>query len=366
MSTTKAEGKVLQYLYEAHANELALIQTLTTHIAMTPSGPYREILERHQRETRGHATRVRNRLREIEQQRPLVELVMEAGRAGMGMVQGIVGQVLATAKAPLDLLRSGVKGEEKLLKNAKDECASEALEIATYDAIEELAERVGDAETARMAASIRADEERFLSQLRKQIPALTDAVVAAELGRGTYRVSRTAAAQAVRGAGRAAARRARGSGEALQEAGQEAAEATQAAGREAAATTEAVGRKAKRGAQRTARELTRGAARSGGRAREAASGARSSRSGAAGPRPAASRTAAARTAERREPWPGYDEQQVPEIVDRLEHENARRAEQVREYESQHKDRTGVIQSAEKEARREEGQPKEQAEGAREQ
>lgn len=358
MSTTRAEGKVLQYLYEAHATELGLIRTQTAHIAMTPSGPYRQILERHQRETRGHAARVRNRLREIERRRAIVELAMDAGRLGVGVVQGVVSQVLATAKAPLDLVRGGLSGEEKLLKNAKDECASEALEIATYDAIEELAEQVGDHETARLAASIRAEEERFLNELREQIPELTDAVVSAELGRGTYRVSRTGAAQAVRSAGRAAARRARRSGEALEEAGREAAEAAGAAGREAASATEATGRKAKRGAQRTARELSRGAERTAGRARQAASRTGSSGSGAARQRSAASRSAA-RTAETREPWPGYDEQPVGEIADRLERDDARTAAEVREYEGQHKDRTGVIQAAEKEARKEEGQQKEQ-------
>jgi ferritin-like metal-binding protein YciE len=52
-----------------------------------------------------------------------------------------------------------------VLKNAKDACASEALEIATYTAIECLAQRVGDDETARLAASIRADEERMLARI---------------------------------------------------------------------------------------------------------------------------------------------------------------------------------------------------------
>ena len=36
-----------------------------------------------------------------------------------------------------------------MLKNAKDACATEALEIATYTAIERLAKAVGDDETAQ-------------------------------------------------------------------------------------------------------------------------------------------------------------------------------------------------------------------------
>ena len=42
----------------------------------------------------------------------------------------------------------GTGGEEKVLKNAKDACATEALEIATYTAIERLARAVGDDKTA--------------------------------------------------------------------------------------------------------------------------------------------------------------------------------------------------------------------------
>ena len=77
--------------------------------------------------------------------------------AGLGIVEGVLAQALALSKTPLDLLR-GCGGEEKLLKNAKDTGATEALEIATYTALEHVAERVGDAKTAKLAASIRADE----------------------------------------------------------------------------------------------------------------------------------------------------------------------------------------------------------------
>ena len=47
-----------------------------------------------------------------------------------------------------------------MLKNAKDACATEELEIATYTALERLAAKVGDEQTANLAESIRADEER--------------------------------------------------------------------------------------------------------------------------------------------------------------------------------------------------------------
>ena len=167
MSTS--EEKVLQYLHEAQATELALVRVLQSQIAMTPSGSYRDGLERHLDETRDHAERVGNRLEELGHRGdPLT--------AAIGVVETMIGQALALSKTPLDLLR-GSGGEEKVLKNAKDACATEALEIATYTAIERLARAVDDDTTARLAASIRADEERMLERVLREIPQLTDAVV---------------------------------------------------------------------------------------------------------------------------------------------------------------------------------------------
>ena len=86
------------------------------------------------------------------------------------------GKALAFAQGPLDALR-GTSENEKLLKNAKDEYVEEAAEIAAYTAIETLAAEVGDTETAKLARTIRRDEERMAAFLLKQIPTLTKAVV---------------------------------------------------------------------------------------------------------------------------------------------------------------------------------------------
>ena len=189
--------KVVQYLGEAQASEHALVRVLQSQIAMTPRGSYRTALEQHLRQTHDHATRVGERRRALGQGgNPLT--------AAVGAVGSVVGQALAMGKTPFDLLR-GSGGEEKVLKNAKDAYASEALEIATYTAIERLAEAVGDDETAKLAASIRADEEKMLERVLREIPKLTDAVVRAEVkGNPSFDVTKTGAADAVREAGEAA------------------------------------------------------------------------------------------------------------------------------------------------------------------
>jgi ferritin-like metal-binding protein YciE len=190
--------KTVQYLHEAHAMELALVRTLQAHVAMTPAGAYRTELDRHLRETRGHADGIARRLRELDAGPSLVG-------AGLGLAQRAIGQLLALGKAPLDMVGRGGSPEEKLLKNAKDECATEALEIATYDALEQLASQAGDSATAKLAASHRADEERMLAALREQLPQLTAAVVGAEVrGESSYDAGTTGAAQAARKTRRAA------------------------------------------------------------------------------------------------------------------------------------------------------------------
>jgi len=166
----RQQQKIVQYLNEAHATEQALIRVLQSQIAMTPRGTYRSGLEKHLGETRDHAQRVARRLEQLgEGSNPLMVVV--------GAVETAAGQVLALGKTPFDLLR-GSGGEEKVLKNAKDAAATEALEIATYTSLERLARSVGDERTAELARSICEEEQRMLDRLLEQLPQPTDGVVA--------------------------------------------------------------------------------------------------------------------------------------------------------------------------------------------
>ena len=190
--TSDTKTLLLRQLEEAHATEQALVTNLRAHIAMTPRGSYRDSLERHLSETQQHERAVARRIREIGRDRGLLT-------AAYGAVTTAIGQALVLTKGPLDLVRGGPRGEEKLLKNARDEVVTEALEIAIYDVIEALATSLGDNATARLAASHRADEEQMLGELRGHLPRLAEAVAEARAGGSpSYDWASTGAAETVK------------------------------------------------------------------------------------------------------------------------------------------------------------------------
>src|SRR3954451_20484582 len=190
---------VVHYLEEVRALERSLVTNLRAHLAMTPAGEYRERLERHLEETKDHARTIGRRLDALNAHANLMAV-------GVGIAQTLAGQAIVLAKGPVDLVR-GATAEEKLLRNAKDEAAAEALEIATYDSLEAAAKAVGDEETAKLAATHRGDEEKMLADLRALIPDLTRAFMAASTAAPTHSTTeraRAAAGEARKGARSAA------------------------------------------------------------------------------------------------------------------------------------------------------------------
>jgi ferritin-like metal-binding protein YciE len=160
------DAKLVQYLGEAYGKERELETSLQAHIAMTSRAPYKKRLQEHLRETKRHAKAVERRIKQL-------------GGGGQ-KTQTAVGKAMAAAKGPLHLAR-GSGEQEKMLKNAKTEYFNEHEEIATYLAIETLAEKCGDRETAKLAKGIRREEERMAKFLEGQIKALTGAVVSEEV-----------------------------------------------------------------------------------------------------------------------------------------------------------------------------------------
>jgi ferritin-like metal-binding protein YciE len=333
-----SEKKVVQYLSEARASEDALVRVLQSQIAMTPHGSYRSALDKHLDETQGHAKKVADRLAALDGgSNPI--------RAVVGFWEDVIGQALAFSKTPLDLLR-GSGGEEKVLKNAKDACASEALEIATYTAIERLARAVGDDETADLAQRILTDEERMLQRILREIPKLTDAVVRAEVkGQPSYDITTTGAGETVK---------------------------------EVAAATNSAARKTTAAAKRTARQARKvpGVAQVEGQVKGAVAGADDlavSRYDSLTAEEITAKLSALSqidlakidsyerknqnrttilsritTLRGNEPWPGYDELTASEVQAVLAEGDDERVKEVLSYERAHKDRAGVRAAAERE------------------
>lgn len=156
------DAKLVQYLSEAYGKERELEAALQAHIAMTVKGPYKKRLQQHLKETKAHARQVERRIKQL-------------GGGGQTL-QSAVGKLTAAAKGPLHAIR-GDGEQEKMLKNAKTEYFNEHEEIATYLAIETLAEKVRDSETAKLARAIRREEERMAGFLLGQIKSLTGGVV---------------------------------------------------------------------------------------------------------------------------------------------------------------------------------------------
>ena len=173
--------KLVQYLNEAYGKEKQLETALTADISMTTDKSYRKRLQDHLKETRDHARRVKSRIRAIGG-RP-EEVSVPGPDAVSNVATGAVNlanRAVAAAKGPTHMLR-GTGEQEKLLKNAKTQYWNEFEEIATYYAIETLADVVGDKDTHRLARSIRRDEERMAKFLERQIPTLTKAVAQEEI-----------------------------------------------------------------------------------------------------------------------------------------------------------------------------------------
>ncbi len=175
------DTKLIQYLNEAYGKEKELEVALQAHIAMTTKPPYKKRLKEHLKETKAHARAVQRRIKQLGGK---AEAVSVPGPDSVGEAASKVAEVaskgLAAAKGPLHAIR-GTGENEKMLKNAKTEYWNEFEEIATYTAIESLAESVGDKETAKLAKSIRREEERMAKFLEKQIPSLAKGVATEEI-----------------------------------------------------------------------------------------------------------------------------------------------------------------------------------------
>lgn len=189
-------AKLVQYLNEAYGTEKRLETALEAHIAITVRPAYKKRLKQHLSETKRHARVVQQRIKRLG---GTVAAVSVPGpqpitTAAQVVVEG-AHKAVALAQGPLHALR-GTGEDEKQLKNAKTEYASEAEEIATYTAIETLAHALGDKDTLQAVKAIRREEERMLAFLGKEIPRLAKAVAKAEIPPSQRSSGKTKAARA--------------------------------------------------------------------------------------------------------------------------------------------------------------------------
>ena len=176
-----ADAKLVQYLNEAFGLEKRLETALGAHIAMATRPAYKKRLREHLSETKRHAREVKKRIKVLGGEASTIDAPGPAPVAGAAQVVISGAQkASALAQGPLHAMR-GTGEQEKQLKNAKTEYASEAEEIATYSAIETLAGVLGDTETQKLARAIGREEQRMQSYLGKEIVRLTKAVASEEI-----------------------------------------------------------------------------------------------------------------------------------------------------------------------------------------
>lgn len=200
--TTTTEA-VIPALRDVRDAEGAVVDTFQAHIAVTPAGEHRHLLERHVKDTRRHLHSLDQRL---EQLQPTGLLPGAIGR-----VRGLAGQAVRAARLPWEVVMAvpaaalaGVKSpEHTLLKNAENEYALTAKALATSRAGEHIAREADDGIDANLLATIRTQDQEFLEELGRSLDASARAAVgAAASGRSRYRAETTGAAEAIRGGGR--------------------------------------------------------------------------------------------------------------------------------------------------------------------
>ena len=142
------DAKLIDYVQNAHAMEQNVLLMLDSLILTTRDQDLVKMFRAHKEETRRQEQRLRERRKAL---------------GGLGLVSAgkdLTAIAAAQVKGVADLWRS-----DKPVQNARDAFVTEHLEIAAYEILERLAERAGDAETARVARENRAEEEAMAGRI---------------------------------------------------------------------------------------------------------------------------------------------------------------------------------------------------------
>ena len=172
-ATPTRDAKLVEMLNEAYTKEKQLEVALGAHVEMTTREDYAKRLKDHQKETKSHASRVSQRIKQLGGTPETVSLPGPEGLTKAAeSVSNVLGKAKAAAQGPLHAVR-GSGEQERMLNNARTEYQEEAWEIATYTVIDSLATAVGDAQTAKLARDIRREEERMQGFIATLLPELS-------------------------------------------------------------------------------------------------------------------------------------------------------------------------------------------------
>jgi ferritin-like metal-binding protein YciE len=172
-ATPTRDAKLVEMLNEAYTKEKQLEVALGAHVEMTTRDDYAKRLKDHLKETKSHATKVSQRIKQLGGSPGTVSIPGPEGLTKAAEnVSEVIGKAKAAAQGPMHTVR-GSGEQEKMLHNVRAEYQEEAYEIATYTIIDSLATAVGDKQTSKLARDILREEERMQQFLAKLLPELT-------------------------------------------------------------------------------------------------------------------------------------------------------------------------------------------------
>ena len=171
MATTKLNQKLVAYLQDALAMERYSLRMLASLSSSTNDGEIQQQLERHKTETQAHETLLQQRLEALGAKTPKVS---KTGAALAPVLKALGVQMRA----------------DNMSSNARDGFALEQFEVATYELLERLAERAGDAETANLARRHRLDEEAMAQRMSLYWDRFADVALQQEGGSRAAKLTR--------------------------------------------------------------------------------------------------------------------------------------------------------------------------------
>ena len=270
--TPARDAVLVKYLNEAYGKERQLEQNLTVLIGRaTNHKTLKKGLQDHLKVTKSQARGLQQRIRALGGKAEIAPDLPgpPAATSAASAVANVANRALATAKGPVQLLR-GTGEADNMLRSVRDAFWNEAEEIAHYDVIHAVAEKLKDTETAKLAKQFRRDEEKMQAFLGRQIKMLVGEVVKDEVPASERRTSGSSRRR--RSTSRSASSSRASSSNGSASTGRTSTARTRAAQKAAATRT----RKAATGsAKRTAGSARRTAKSAGTTARKAGSAARS-------------------------------------------------------------------------------------------